>query len=218
MHCKQGQKGYMAIKIYLKKAYDRIRWAFLRETLLDMRLPQKLVEVILTCVTSTRFNVLWNGEKTEFFSPLRGVRQGDPLSPYLFILCMKRLGQLIEDSIGQGRWTPVCASHGGPALSNLLFAHDLTLFEEATREQALVIKEVLDKFCNAWGQKISFNKSRVFFSKNTNQDMANEIGVSLGIPVAEYLGRYLGMPTINGRVTKHTFKSIMNRVDQWLVG
>jgi len=131
---------------------------------------------------------------------------------------MEHPGQLIEDSVGQGRWTPVRASRGGPTLFNLFFADDLILFGEATREQALLIKEVLDKFYNASGQKISFNKSRVFFSKNTNQDMANAIGATLGIPVAGDLGTYLGMSTINGRVTKHTFKSIMNGVDQQLAG
>jgi len=88
--------GWMAIKLDLEKAYDRLRWDFLHGTLLRMNLPGPLIEVIMHCVSSCSLNILWNGEPFEAFKPSRGVRQGDPLSPYLFVACMERLSQLIE--------------------------------------------------------------------------------------------------------------------------
>jgi len=74
MRQKKGSTGHMAIKIDLEKSYDRLRWPFIRETLLEAILPQKLVDVSLNCISLTSFNILWNGEKTEDFTPSRGVR------------------------------------------------------------------------------------------------------------------------------------------------
>jgi len=92
----------MAIKIDLEKAYDRLRWPFICETLLEARLPQMMVDVILNCISLTSFGILWRGERTEAFTPSRGVRQGDPLSPYIFVLRMERLNQIIEAVVGRG--------------------------------------------------------------------------------------------------------------------
>lgn len=69
--------------------------------------------------------LLWNGEKTEPFSPARGLRQGDPLSPYLFVLCIERLCHQIEVAVGQGEWKPISLSRGGPKLSHVCFANDI---------------------------------------------------------------------------------------------
>lgn len=99
MKRKQGMKGYMALKIDFEKAYDRLKWAFIRDTLLQMNLSLLLVEVIMKCVRTARLKVLWNGEPSSSFAPSRGVRKGDPLSPYLFVMCMERLYQTIEEAI-----------------------------------------------------------------------------------------------------------------------
>ena len=92
----------------------------------------------MECVTSPSMQVLWNGEPTQSFKPSRGVRQGDPLSPYLFVLCMERLNHIIEESIIGGAWKPIRASRNGPLLSNLFFADDIILFAEASVEQARI--------------------------------------------------------------------------------
>lgn len=77
-------------------------------------------------------NVLWNGEKTEAFTPSRGLRQGDPLSPYLFVLCLKRLGHLIEEAVDTKEWKSIRLSQGSSQLSHICFADDLILFAEAS--------------------------------------------------------------------------------------
>lgn len=90
---------YMAIKIDFEKAYDRLRWNFIQDTLLEIRFPQLLVEVIMQCITTSSMKVLWNRDPIESFTASRGIRQGDPLFLYLFVLCMERLNQVIEEYI-----------------------------------------------------------------------------------------------------------------------
>lgn len=205
MRNKTGKTGFMAIKIDFEKAYNRLKWDFIRETLAEIRFPQLLISVIMECLTTSSMKVLWNGEPTESFQPSRGVRQADPLSPYLFVLCMERLNQVIEEAIIAQRWKPICASRNGPQLSNLFFADDIILFGEATVDQASVISECLQRFCVASGSNISFGKSRVYFSKNVNIESSTAISETLGIEATEDLGLYLGMPTLTSRIIKDTF-------------
>lgn len=92
----------MAIKVDLEKAYDRVRWEFIHDSLIDAHLPQNLIDIIMRCTSSPHMQVLWNGSLTEEFVPSRGIRQGDPLSPYLFVLGMERLGHSILQAVVSG--------------------------------------------------------------------------------------------------------------------
>lgn len=119
--------------------------------------------------------MLWNGEALEEFSPSRGIRQGDPLSPYLFVLCIEKLFQMINLEVEEGTWRPIKFVRGGPALSYLAFADDVLLFAEASEEQVLLITKTLDLFCRCLGQKISESKSRIYFSNNVSGHIKNQI-------------------------------------------
>lgn len=99
----------------------------------------------------------------EAFHPSRGIRQGDHLSPYLFILCMEVLGALIEDKCRERLWNPIKASQNGPAFSHLFFADDLMLFAKADQKNYIDTREILDSFCEISRQKISSEKSCVYF-------------------------------------------------------
>lgn len=218
MQRKQGVKGFMALKIDFEKAYDRLRWSFIRDTLLQMNLPILLIEVIMECVTSASLQVVWNGEPLQQFKPSRGIRQGDPLSPYLFVMCMERLYQTIEEAIIAKRWKPIRASRNGPLLSNLFFADDIILFAEADVDQANVIHDCLERFCKASGQRVSLAKSRVFYSKNVGTLAQQEISAALNMDATSDLGMYLGMPTLTSRVTKETYSHLCEKLDRRLAG
>lgn len=129
----------------------------------------------MTCITSARLQIIWNGEPMEEFSPSRGIRQGDPLSPYLYVICMEILAHLIDLEVNRGQWNPVKTSRNGPPVSNLAFADDLILFCEATVDQARVMQRCLDSFCAASGSKVSIDKSRISFSANTDSEARHEI-------------------------------------------
>ena len=139
----RGSKGTMAIKIDLEKAYDKLEWSFIREMLINYNFPLNLIELIMSCVSTVSSSILFNGGCPDPFTPSRGIRQGDPLSPYLFILCMEYLGHLIDEKCTSKDWNPVKASRSGPALSHLFFADDLVFFAIADEDNCHTIMSVL---------------------------------------------------------------------------
>ena len=110
MSTKKGSQEYMAIKIDLKKAYDRLEWHFIQDVLNLYNLPQDTIKLIMSCISGSSISVLFNGGQLDPFLPSRGIRQGDPLSPYLFILCMEVLGFLIADQCSSHLWDLIKSS------------------------------------------------------------------------------------------------------------
>ncbi|KAH9734293.1 putative ribonuclease H protein [Citrus sinensis] len=155
---------------------------------------------------------------TEVFRPGRGIRQGDSLSPYIFVLCIERLSHGIIQAVNQGRWKPIRLTRIGTPLCHLFFADDLLLFLEASYGQVDVLNDVVENFCRSSGAKVSNQKTQVFFSKNVPVTLASGIGKALGFSVTNNLGRYLGMPLLHDRVSKKTYQSIIDKIDQRLSG
>ncbi|CAL1355372.1 unnamed protein product [Linum trigynum] len=218
MQAKGGKVGWMVLKIDLAKAYDRIKWSFVLDTLEAVGAPRSFTELTMSCITSASMQIQWNGGLTEPFSPSRGLRQGCPLSPYIFTLCMERLGHLIDAAVEAGEWQPIRLSQRGPKLSHLFFADDLILFSVASMEQVQVISKCLENFGLASGQEISRPKLRIFFSHNVSNVVETALSAALDIPVTKNLGRYLGVPVIHGRVSKATYTNLIDRIDSRLAG
>lgn len=168
------------------------------------RFDGTLISRIKTCIETATMRVIWNGDLTDSFSPTRGIRQEDSLSPYLFVLCMEPLSHLIQDYVNMKQWCPVKLGRRGPPLSHLFFADGIFLFAEATLEQAYFIKEILDVFCAHSGQKVSSSKLVVFFSKNVSSRL-------LGFNITFDLGKYLGHPLIHGSRMRGHYQDIVSK-------
>ena len=215
---KKGLGSYMAIKVDLEKAYDKIEWSFIREVLINANLPYNLVNLIMSCVSFVSTSILFNGGIAEPIFPSRGIRQGDPLSPYLFILCMEVLGHIIEDKCSEKSWVPVKSSQSGMAFSHLFFADDLVLFAKADHVNCSTIRDVLDDFCTRSGQSISESKSRVYFSPNVDVDTRESLCDILGFKSTPNLGKYLGFPLKHRGGNNQDQNFILDRVKQNLAG
>ena len=148
----------------------------------------------------------------------RGIRQGDPLSPYLFIMCMDYLGQLIEKKCMRKVWQPVKASQSGPTFSHLFFADDLVLFAKVDYTNCSDIRDALDEFCCLSGQTVSEAKSRVYFSPNVDRDTRELLCDILGFASTPNLGKYLGIPIKHSGASSQDYNFILERIKQKLVG
>lgn len=149
---KKGTSEGMLMKLNLEKVYDCLSWIFIEDTLCRLNLPTHLVRVIILYLSSASFRVLWNGEPIEVITPTRGLLQGDPLSPYISMLFLERLGHLIEEKVEEGYWKSVSLNRRGPKLSYLCFADDITLFSQAEVAQDTILKQCLQTLCNDSGQ------------------------------------------------------------------
>ncbi|KAL5557493.1 hypothetical protein UlMin_039729 [Ulmus minor] len=128
------------------------------------------IKKILDCVTSVYYSLLLNGEKVGCIRPSRGLRQGDPLSPYLFLLCAKGLSTLIHNSERSGQIHGMQCGTNGPTISHLFFADDSLLFVEATPASCYAIKEILSHYETASGQLVNYSKSAVCFGPSIREE------------------------------------------------
>ena len=99
---RSGSYGTCAVKLDMHKAYDRVEWSFLRQIMIQLGFDVGWVDLIMACVTSVRYQVRLNNTVSDFFSPSRGLRQGDPLLPYFFLFCAEGLTSLISYEEEQG--------------------------------------------------------------------------------------------------------------------
>ncbi|CAL2256142.1 unnamed protein product [Prunus armeniaca] len=176
----------------------------------------RVLELLMQCITTVKYQAILNGEVTESFQPACGIRQGDPLSPYIFVLCMEKLSHIINGDVLSKKWKPIKVVRGGPAISHIFFADDLILFGEAHTQLATIMHHCLETFCGLSGQQVNFDKSRIFYSPNTNHGTATQIASICGSPFTDSLGNYLGVPLIHSRVKNDTYSHVVIKVQQCL--
>ena len=119
-----GRNKRMAIKTDMSKAYDRMEWSFIEAVMRNMGFSEIWINWIMRCITSVKYKVLMNGQPRENIVPERGLRQGDPLSPFIFILCTEVLVSLLNHAENKGKITGMRITCACPSVSHLLFADD----------------------------------------------------------------------------------------------
>lgn len=167
-----------------------------------------------SCVTSVSYSLQLNGQKVGSIKPSRGLRQGDPLSPFLFLICMEGLSHKLKSSSLQG----IAISHWGLFISHLLFANDFIIFTRGSLREAEMLKRILQCYSKASHQTINLHKSSIIFSRNTPETIRSDISQILQIKELEGLNKYLGLPTIFPRSKKQVFHNIKERIQGKILG
>lgn len=208
-HCMQkrctSKAGHLALKLDMSKAYDRVEWSFLEHCMEKMGFHADWIALVMRCVRSMSFAALIEGVPTDVFTKSRGLRQGDPLSPYLFLLCAEALSGLIRLREEEDRWKGIRVARGAPVVSHLFFADDSVLFAKASCQQSVDIVHILQMYGAASGQQVNFGKSELSFSKNVREELRDEIQGILEVVEVEKHDRYLSLPTMIGRSKKVIF-------------
>jgi hypothetical protein len=208
----------VGIKLDMEKAYDRVEWNFPEATLITMGFPMNLVNTIMRCVRSVSLSILINGVPTPVFKPRRGIRQGDPLSPYLFILCADVLSGLINKYHDQNKLHGISIAKSAPILSHLFFANDSMVFCRANKTEAKHLMDIFTNYQKISGPKINLHKSEMVFNPNLAPHIQSEFQQFMPIKITNNINKYLGLPTQVGRSKNQIFNFIIERVRKKLKG
>jgi hypothetical protein len=209
-----GKAGCVALKLDISKAYDRMSWEYDKAILVRMGFCDKWVHWVAMCIESVDYTVLVNGEKVGPVIPGRDLRQGDPLFPYLFILCAEGLSSLISRAEASGDLTGTAICKGAPRVTHLLFVDDYFLFFKACERQAQTMKTILQLYEEASGQAISLPKSEIFYIRNVPDTLKLSLTAIMGVQAVLGTGKYLGLPSVIGRNRTAVFSFIKDRVWQ----
>ena len=204
----------------IEKAYDSINWQFLLKVMQKMGFGSKWIGWMWNCISTVKYSVLVNGVPAGFFSSTTGLRQGDPLSPYLFIMGMEVLSVLITRAV-EGGFIHGCRIWRGREqavnITHLLFADDTIVFCEAKKEALLHLGWILFWFEATLGLKINLDKSMLIPVGEVEGvlEMAAEIGCRVGQLPTIYLGLPLGAPNRASSVWDGVEERMRRRLALW---
>ncbi|CAM8982614.1 unnamed protein product [Rhodiola kirilowii] len=204
--------GYLSLKLDLSKAYDRVEWKFLEKLMQKMGFAEEWIKKVMLCISTVTYKIRINENITEIVRPERGLRQGDPISPYLFLLCAEWLTYKVNNYQRLGLVEGIKISREAPVVSHLMFADDCLIFCKASKEAMMHIKNILADYEAIAGQKVNFNKSEMVCSKNISEDLVSELAEVIQVRRVQAHSKYLGLPLIFGQQKKIMFKAIEEKI------
>ncbi|KAL0442042.1 UNVERIFIED_CONTAM: hypothetical protein Sradi_0143100 [Sesamum radiatum] len=202
----------ISLKLDINKAYDRVERNFLERVLFRLGSHAKFVALIMLCISSVSFSFLLNSVVFGSIKLERGILEGDPFSPHLFMLCAETFNILIQQEERIGNIQGVVTYWGGPLVSHLLLANDTLIFCQAVQEAGLRIKAILNILEEASEFKMNMSKSAIVFSRNTPLLIRMKVVASLGVPVVDKHDKYFGLPSVVGQSKWPVFDSIKDQI------
>ena len=202
----------------MSKAYDSVEWRCLEKIMEKLGFDQKVRDLLLKCVSSVKYSIRINGKPCGNIVPTRGLHQGDPLSPYLFLSCAKGLSAMIKKATVEGDLHAVIVCRRGPKILHLFFADDSLIFCRASLEECDSLQRIFQVYEAASGQQLNRTKTSLFFNSNTDRSVKEEIKNRFGAQVIQKSQKYLGLPLMVGRNKRNSFNSIKEKLAKKLSG
>ena len=196
---KAEKRCSMAVKTDMSKAYDKLEWDFISLVLQQHDFHPRWIDRVLQCISTVTYSFLINGLPRGNVLLSRGIRQGDPLSPYIFILCSEVLSSLCNRAQEDGSLKGISVARGCPRVNHLLFADDTMFFVRASHDSAVTLQSILRSYGDASGQAINVDKSSLTFSRKTPTELKERVKAILNIKKEGGVGKYLGLPEQFGR-------------------
>ncbi|GKD51406.1 putative RNA-directed DNA polymerase [Tanacetum coccineum] len=190
---KKHKKRLMFLKVDFEKAFDSLSWDFLFSILEQMGFSYKWRLWIRSCLNSAFASVLVNGSPTKEFKIERGLRQGDPLSPFLFILAVEALNVALLEASNSNIFKGVKVGKDSVHVSHLQFADDALILGEWSRSNAMNLSRILTCFHLSSGLKVNFNKSKLYGIGVSNVEL-NSLASTIGCLASQFPCIYLGLP------------------------
>ena len=204
------------LKVDFKKAFDSVQWGFLDSLLSQLGFPAAFVNLVMQCVSSASYSVAVNGDIHGFFAGQSGVRQGDPLSPYLFICCMEYFSRMLMLASQQEvfRFHPKCAIQG---ITHLAFADDVLILSRGDSSSVTCILNQLATFGHTSGLGLNPQKSFIFFG-GVRSVQKQSILSSSGFKEGEFPFTYLGVPLSPHRLLASQFSPLLQDLQSSVQG
>ncbi|CAM8982176.1 unnamed protein product [Rhodiola kirilowii] len=216
---RRNQKtGFFSVKTDMSKAYDRMEWSFLKQMMVKLGFPDRWTNLVMDCISSVRYKINLNGMIVDIPSPARGLRQGDPLSPYLFLLCSEWLSRKLEEGILSKSITGVRICQGAPIISHLFFADDSVFFLKATEQSARGLRAILREYEGISGQRINSAKSEIVYSRNVDGPRRQLINGIFAVKEVEVHSKYLGLPLVFSHNKVELFKYVVQNTWSRVMG
>ncbi|CAL1377708.1 unnamed protein product [Linum trigynum] len=213
-----GKKGYMALKVDMEKAYDRVKWSFLLAVLTKMGFNSTWCGWIHECLRSLSFSVLMNGTPSGYLTPSRGLLQDYPLSPLLFVIYTEGFVTILRKVLTENKLGGVKVAPRAPRISHIFFADDSYLFLRGTLLECENLIEALNEYEELNGQRVNLAKSVVCFSKNISPQDQEFLAAILGVRVVGVHDKYLGLPKLLARSKMATFRYLEEKLLERLQG
>eukprot|EP00253_Pinus_taeda_P030389 PITA_30389 len=211
---KSSKQACMLLKLDLSKAFDKLSWSYIQHMLIAFGFCSMWVRWIMSLVTSAQFSILINGIPSRPFKPSRGIRQGDPLSPFLFVLMAEGLGRHIKNALLSHQLKGLSV-HNTPANSHQQFVDDTMLFRYPSVQEASRFKALLNDFSEASGTNVNCTKSQIFFF-HTPPAVNTAVTFILGFPSAALPSKYLGALLTASAIKQSTWQSLLEKLESHL--
>lgn len=215
---KEGSKAWMALKIDFEKAFDCLEWDFIYKVFKSLGFNDTWINWLKLCISSVSFQVLYNGAPSDHFHPSRGIRKGDPLSPYIFISCLEVLSRMINNGLISKDITGFKICKGAPIVSHSFYADDTLIFLKATLSNVKGIRNILEFFSKWSGLSFNASKSVAVFSENLPKRLARNLSRSLQMKLSDKPGKYLGINIQWGRLKGDDFTEVLLKLTNKLSG